>query len=192
MSGLPADLPVKRFATRGAWSRWLEAHGDAPGLWLKIAKKGSGATSISYAQALDEALCHGWIDGMKRGLDERFFLQRFTPRRPKSLWSEVNVGKVEALVAAGRMRPRGLREVEAAKRDGRWAAAYASASRMEVPEELSRALQDDAKARAFFEGLDRTNRYAFCWRVQTARKPETRVARAAKFTAMMARGEKLH
>ncbi len=192
MSAAPTDLPVRRFATEAAWERWLEAHEGSPGIWLKIAKKDGGARSISYAQALDVALCHGWIDGQKRSLDAQFFLQRFTPRRPRSLWSKVNVAKAEALVAAGRMRTSGQREVDAARQDGRWEAAYASSSRMEVPEALARALQGNAKARAFFETLDRANRYAFCWRVHTAKKPETRLARAEKFVAMMARGETLH
>lgn len=189
---LPDDLPVRRFATVAAWDKWLAAHPDAAGMWLKIAKKDSGASSISYAEALDVALCHGWIDGQKRGLDAQFFLQRFTPRRPGSVWSKINVGKVETLIQAGRMREGGLREVEAARADGRWDAAYAPASRMQVPPELEAALAASPRARAAFEQLDRSNRYAFCWRVQTAKKPETRVARAEKFVAMLLRGEKLH
>lgn len=192
MNDLPTDLPVRRFATQASWARWLEAHAQAPGLWLKIAKKGGGATSVSYAEALDVALCHGWIDGMKRALDGQFFLQRFTPRRRNSLWSKINVAKAEALIAEGRMGARGLLEIDAAKKDGRWEAAYHAASGMEVPPELAHALGRDKAAREFFESLDRTNRYAFCWRVQTAKKAETRIARAEKFVAMMARGEKLH
>ncbi|MCF7220796.1 YdeI/OmpD-associated family protein [Marilutibacter chinensis] len=191
-AALPGDLPVRRFATVAAWDRWLSTHPGAAGLWLKIAKKDGGATSIGYAEALDVALCHGWIDGQKRACDARFFLQRFTPRRPGSVWSKINVGKAEALIAAGRMREGGLREVEAARADGRWAAAYESASRMQVPAELEAALAGDPAAQAFFDQLDRTNRYAFCWRVQTAKKAETRVARAERFAAMLARGEKLH
>lgn len=187
-----ADLPAIHFEDAVAWEGWLEANGGAAGVWLKIAKKGSGIASVTYAEALDVALCHGWIDGQKKGLDERFFLQRFTPRRPRSLWSKTNIAHVERLTAAGRMRPAGLREVEAARADGRWEAAYASASSMEVPEELARALKKNRKAAAFFETLDKTNRYAFCWRVQTAKKAETREARAEKFVAMLARGEKLH
>lgn len=186
------DLPAVHFENADAWERWLEANGDATGLWLLIAKKGSGVVSVTYAEALDVALCHGWIDGQKKGVDARFFAQRFTPRRPRSLWSKINIGHVERLVVAGRMRPAGLREVEAAKADGRWDAAYASASSMEVPEELALALAKNRKASAFFETLDKTNRYAFCWRVQTAKKPETRQARAKQFVAMLAKGEKLH
>lgn len=188
----PDDLPIKRFADAAAWERWLAAHGEATGAWLKIAKKDAAVSSVSYAEALDVALCHGWIDGQKRGLDAQYFLQRFTPRRPRSLWSKINIGKVEALTAAGRMTEAGLREVETAKADGRWQAAYAAASQMEVPEELAAALAKNAKARRFFEQLDRTNRYAFCWRVHTAKKAETRMARAEKFVAMLARGEKIH
>ena len=186
------ELPVKLFKTVAAWEKWLEAHADASGAWLKIAKKDSGIVSVNYAQALDVALCHGWIDGQKRGLDEQFFLQRFTPRRPRSLWSKINIGKVEVLIADGRMQPAGLREVEAAKSDGRWEAAYHGASSMEVPAELVAALAKNRKAKAFFDTLDKTNRYSFCWRVQTAKKPETRIARAEKFVAMLAKGEKIH
>lgn len=189
---LPVDLPAVHFDDADAWERWLEANGDAAGLWLLIAKKGSGVASVSYAEALDVALCHGWIDGQKKGVDARFFAQRFTPRRSRSLWSKINIGHVERLAEAGRMRPAGLREVEAAKADGRWDAAYAGASSMEVPGELAGALAKNRKAAAFFESLDKTNRYAFCWRVQTAKKPETREARARKFVAMLAKGEKLH
>lgn len=189
---LPTDLPIRLFRDAEAWEKWLAVHAAERGLWLQIAKKGAGVASVSYAEALDVALCYGWIDGLKRACGERFFLQRFTPRRPRSVWSKINVGKAEALIAAGRMRPPGLREVEAARADGRWQAAYDGSASMEVPEELAAALAKDRKANAFFETLDRTNRYAFCWRVRTAKKPETRRARAAEFVAMLAKGEKLH
>lgn len=189
---LPTDLPIKLFKTEAAWETWLAANGDAPGVWLKIAKKDTGATSVSYSQALDVALCHGWIDGLKRSCDAQYFLQRFTPRKAKSLWSKLNIARVEKLVDAGRMRPAGLREVEAAKADGRWDAAYQSASVMDVPPEFAAALAKNAKARKAFEALDRTNRYAFCWRVHTAKKPETKAARVEKFVAMLLRGEKIH
>ncbi|HEY1140408.1 MAG TPA: YdeI/OmpD-associated family protein [Lysobacter sp.] len=168
MTTLPTDLPIKLFKTQAAWEKWLAANGDAPGAWLKIAKKDTGATSVSYSQALDVALCHGWIDGLKRSCDAQYFLQRFTPRKAKSLWSKLNIARVEKLVAAGRMQAAGAREVEAAKADGRWNAAYDAASAMEVPPELDAALKKSAKARKAFEALDRTNRYAFCWRVHTA------------------------
>lgn len=189
---LPTDLPIQLFATQAAWEKWLRVHGDDPGTWLKIAKKNQGVTSVTYAEALDVALCHGWIDGLKRACDEQYFLQRFTPRRPKSLWSKINIAKVEQLLAAERVSAAGLREIEAAKADGRWQAAYDSASNMEVPPELAAALAKKPKARKFFEQLDKTNRYAFCWRVQTAKKPETKQARVDKFVAMLERGEKIH
>jgi uncharacterized protein YdeI (YjbR/CyaY-like superfamily) len=189
---LPTDLPIKLFKTEAAWETWLAANGDAPGVWLKIAKKDTGATSVSYSEALDVALCHGWIDGLKRSCDAQYFLQRFTPRKAKSLWSKLNIARVEKLVDAGRMQPAGLREVEAAKVDGRWDAAYQSASVMDVPPEFAAALAKNAKARKAFEALDRTNRYAFCWRVHTAKKPETKAARVEKFVAMLLRGEKIH
>lgn len=189
---LPDDLPVKPFRNAAAWEKWLSAHGGGKGVWLKIAKKGSGIASVTYAEALEVALCHGWIDGQKRGCDEMFFLQRFTPRRPKSLWSKINIDHVERLVAAGRMQAAGLREVEAAKADGRWDAAYAGAAEMTVPDELAAALAKNRKAKGFFDKLDRTNRYAVCWRVHTAKKPETRAARVEKLVAMLAKGEKIH
>ncbi len=189
---LPDALPVLPFANAAAWERWLLDHPNAPGLWLKIAKKTSGIASVDYAEALDVALCHGWIDGQKRGFDAQYFLQRFTPRRSKSLWSKINIGHVERLIVAGRMRAGGLREIEAAKTDGRWAAAYDGASRMEVPEALASALAKNRAAAAFFEALDKTNRYAVCWRVQTAKTERTREARVETLVAMLARGEKLH
>jgi uncharacterized protein YdeI (YjbR/CyaY-like superfamily) len=192
MAMLPTDLPVRHFRTAVAWDRWLAAHAGATGAWLKIAKKDGGATSVSYAEAVDVALCHGWIDGLKRPCDERFFLQRFTPRRPGSLWSKINVGKAEALIAAGRMRADGLREIESARADGRWAAAYDPPSRVAPPDDLLAALAKNRKAKAFFEQIDTLNRRAVCWRVQTAKTPETRKARIASLVAMLARGEKLH
>ena len=189
---LPEDLPVRQFRNAAAWDEWLARHPGEPGAWLKIGKKGCGVATVTYEQALEVALCHGWIDGLRRGLDETFFLQRFTPRKPRSLWSKANVARVARLVDAGRMRPAGLREVEAAKADGRWQVAYEGAARMEVPSELAAALAKNRKASAFFDTLDRTNRYAFCFRVQTAVKAETRRTRVERFVAMLARGEKLH
>jgi uncharacterized protein YdeI (YjbR/CyaY-like superfamily) len=189
---LPDDLPVLPFADAAAWERWLVANAVSKGLWLKIAKKDSGIATVTYDQALEVALCHGWIDGQKRGFDGEYFLQRFTPRRPKGLWSKINIGKVERLIAEGRMRPSGLREVDAAKADGRWDAAYDGARNMQVPAELAAALAKNRKARTFFETLDKTNRYSVCWRVQTAKKPETRAKRVETLVAMLARGEKIH
>lgn len=192
MAELPTDLPVRHFRSAAAWEAWLGRHPGAAGMWLKIAKRDSGIPSVSYAEALDVALCHGWIDGLRKSLDARFFLQRFTPRKPRSLWSRINVDKATRLIEAGRMQPAGMRQVDAAKADGRWQAAYESASRMEVPPVLAALLARNRKAMAFFEQLDKTNRYAFCWRVHTAVKPETKQARAQKFVAMLARGEKIH
>lgn len=189
---MPDDLPIKHFKDQKAWEKWLAANADGKGIWLRIAKKDSGIASVNYAEALEVALCHGWIDGQKRGHDEQFFLQRFTPRRPRSLWSRINIAHVERLIAAGRMQVNGLREIEAARADGRWDAAYQSFSGVEVPVELAEALKKNRKAKAFFDQLDKTNRYSFCWRVHTARKVETRVARARKFVEMLARGEKIH
>jgi uncharacterized protein YdeI (YjbR/CyaY-like superfamily) len=189
---MPDDLPIQHFKDQKAWEKWLSANAGAKGIWLQIAKKDSGIASVNYAQALEVALCHGWIDGQKRGYDEQFFLQRFTPRRPRSLWSKINIDHAERLIAADRMRPGGLREIEAAKADGRWEAAYHSFSSMEVPIELAAALGRNKTAKAFFDQLDKTNRYSFCWRVHTAKKLETRVARAEKFVEMLAKGEKIH
>ncbi len=186
------DLPIKLFRDAAAWERWLAAHPASSGLWLRIAKKDAGLASVSYAEAIEVALCHGWIDGQRRAFDERSFLQRFTPRRPRSLWSKINVCKAEALIVAGRMRAGGLREIESARADGRWEAAYAGPAAMEVHPELAAALARNRKANAFFQTLDRTNRYAVCWRVQTAKKPETRASRIEKLIAMLARGEKIH
>ena len=186
------ELPIEHFMDAAAWERWLEQHPESTGVWLKIAKKDSGVASVSYSEALDVALCHGWIDGQKKGYDAQCFLQRFTPRRARSTWSKINVARIESLVAAGRMRPAGLREVEAARADGRWDAAYDGAKSMAVPAGLAKALAKNRKAKAFFDTLDKTNRYAVCWRVQTAVKPETRQARVEKLVAMLARGEKIH
>jgi uncharacterized protein YdeI (YjbR/CyaY-like superfamily) len=189
---MPDDLPIQHFEDQKTWEKWLVANAGGKGIWLQIAKKDSGIASVNYAQALEVALCHGWIDGQKRGYDEKFFLQRFTPRRPRSLWSKINIDLAERLIAAGRMRSGGLREIEAAKADGRWEAAYHSFSNMEVPVELAAALKKNKQAQAFFDQLDKTNRYSFCWRVHTAKKPETRLARAEKFVEMLAKGEKIH
>ena len=187
------DLPTLLFATPADLEAWLEQHGaSSPGLWLKIAKKGSGVESVDYAQALELALCFGWIDSQKRGLDERHFLQRFTPRRPRGKWSLINREKAEGLIDAGAMRPAGLAEVEAAKADGRWEAAYAGQRTAEVPEDLQTELDRNEAAREFFATLDSANRYAILYRLQEAKKPETRERRLRKFVAMLERGEKVH
>ena len=185
--------PMLAFPDPAAWEKWLAAeHTGASGLWLKLAKKGCPHPTVSYAEALDIALCFGWIDGQKRPLDDDYWLQRFTPRKPKGKWSKINRGKAEALIADGRMRPTGLREVEAAKADGRWDAAYEGQSTATVPDDLRQALDADADAAAFFATLDRGNRYAILYRVQEAKKPETRAARIAKFVAMLHDHQTVH
>jgi uncharacterized protein YdeI (YjbR/CyaY-like superfamily) len=187
------DLPVLLFASKEELEAWLEEnHDGAEGLWLKIAKKGSGLESVGYAEGLELALCFGWIDSQKRGFDESFFLQRFTPRRPRGKWSQINRAKVEELIAAGAMRPAGLAEVEAAKADGRWDAAYAGQGAATVPDDLRRELDRNKAAGEFFATLDSANRYAILYRLQEAKKPETREKRLRKFVAMLERGEKVH
>jgi uncharacterized protein YdeI (YjbR/CyaY-like superfamily) len=187
------DLPVLLFSTPSECEAWFEeSHAESDGFWLKIAKKGSGGTSISYAEGLELALCFGWIDSQKRGLDEKFFLQRFTPRRPRGRWSKINREKVEALLERGAMRPAGLAEVEAAKADGRWEAAYEGARTAKVPADLQRELDHSEAAREFFATLDSSNRYAVIYRLNDAKKPETRERRLRKFVAMLERGEKIH
>jgi len=185
--------PILLFADAGEWQRWLAAqHARSPGIWVRLSKKGAETPSVSYAEALEEAICYGWIDAQKRPQSQYFWLQRFTPRGPKSIWSKRNREKADALIAARRMQPAGLRQVERARQDGRWQSAYDSPRTAEVPDDLAAALARNAKARAFFETLDRANRYAVLWRVQTAKKPETRARRIAQFVEMLARHEKLH
>jgi|SRR6476620_2898094 len=187
------ELPIRLFADPGALEAWLEkSHGTSDGVWLKIAKKGSGKRSVTYAEALELALCFGWIDSQKRSFDEQYFLQRFTPRRPRGRWSQINREKAEALIAAGRMRPAGQAEVEAAKADGRWDAAYAGQRTAEVPADLQRELDARPAAAEFFAGLDGANRYAIVYRLNDAKRPETRERRLRKFLAMLERGEKIH
>lgn len=190
----PAPEPeTLAFATPEAWEAWLAEHHATPeGIWLKFFKKGAGVATVTYAQALDVALCYGWIDGQSRGLDATSYLQRFLPRRARSTWSKINRDHVARLTTAGRMKPPGLAAVEAARADGRWDAAYDSPANATVPPELAGALAKDAAAQAAFDALDAKNRYAMVHRLQTAKKPETRAKRAAEFCAMLARGEKLH
>jgi uncharacterized protein YdeI (YjbR/CyaY-like superfamily) len=187
------DLPIVLFASPAELEGWLEeAHGDSSGLWLKIAKKGSGEASVTYAEALELALCFGWIDSQKRAFDEKFFLQRFTPRRPGGRWSRINREKAEALIDDGRMRPAGMAEVEAAQADGRWEAAYEGQRRAAVPADLQRELDARPAAREFFAGLDSANRYAILYRLEEAKRTETRERRLRKFVEMLERGEKIH
>ena len=188
------EPPVVSFADQAGWRAWLAAHhGGAPeGVWLKIAKKGSTVVSVDYPQALEVALCYGWIDGQKKGLDETHWLQRFTPRRSRSIWSKVNRDKAEALVDAGEMQPAGLAEMERAKADGRWAAAYDGQRTSTVPDDLAAALADNTLAREFFATLDSTNRYAILHRLQTAKKPETRARRLEQFIEMLTEQRRIY
>ncbi|HTX72212.1 MAG TPA: YdeI/OmpD-associated family protein [Rectinemataceae bacterium] len=189
----PSELPIKTFATAAAWETWLaERHASSAGLWLKIAKKASGIASVTYDEALDAALCFGWIDGQKKAFDDEYFLQKFTPRRPRSLWSKRNIEHVARLSAAGKMRAPGLAEVETAKRDGRFEAAYDSPSGMTVPEDFLAALEANARAKATFQSLNRANHYAIAWRLQTAKTKATRKRRFESLLAMLEKGERLH
>ena len=186
------EREVVFLATPEDFEAWLEAHGEsAAEVWVKMAKKHTGITSLEWAGAVEVALCFGWIDGQSRRIDDDWHMQRFTPRRPKSTWSKINRQKVQALTAAGRMRPAGLAEVEGAKADGRWHAAYDSPSTASVPQDLARALEDVGLTDAF-AGLSSQNRYAIVHRVQTARKPETRARRIAKYVGMLEAGETPH
>ncbi len=187
-----AELPILFFETPTAWAAWLEAPSAPAGIWLKMAKAATGIASITYAEALDVALCYGWIDSQKKGLDAQFWLQKFTPRRAGSIWSKVNCQKAEALIASGVMKPAGLREVEAAKLDGRWDAAYDSQSKITIPADLQAALDQNPTAKAFFATLKSAERYSFLFRIQTAKKPETRARNIEKFIAMLAASEKIH
>jgi uncharacterized protein YdeI (YjbR/CyaY-like superfamily) len=187
------DLPVLGFADAAALESWLaQQHASSPGVWLKIAKKGSGATGVSYQDALEVALCYGWIDGQKGALDDEYWLQRFTPRKPGSRWSKINTEKAAELIAAGRMRPAGMREVELAREDGRWDAAYAGQRSVAVPEDLERELAGNEAARAFFATLSGVNRYAILYRIADAKRAETRARRIAKYVAMLAAHETIH
>ncbi|HEY1289758.1 MAG TPA: YdeI/OmpD-associated family protein [Burkholderiales bacterium] len=189
----PDSLPIRRFASEHDWAAWLErGHARSRGLWLQIARKGANVPSVSYAEALEVALCYGWIDGQKRSQSDTFWLQKFGPRTKTGLWSRINREKALALVAAGRMRPPGMAEIQRAKADGRWKGAYDSARAAKVPEDLERALERSAKARRFFAALDRANRYAILYRLQTAKKAETRARRLADFLKMLERGRKIH
>ena len=181
-------------ADAAAWRTWLsEHHGDDVGVELVLAKKGTTEpTSLTYEQALDEALCHGWIDGQLRRRDERTFRQRFTPRRARSQWSERNVGHVERLLGEGRMQPAGLAAVQRAKADGRWEAAYPGQKAIEIPDDLARALAAEPRARANFELLSSQNRYAVLYRIHSAKRSDTRTRRIDQYVAMLARGETLH
>ncbi len=188
---VPTDLPVLAFPDQAALEEWLEAeHATAPGLYVRLAKKASGVPSVTYAELVESALCFGWIDGRSQRLDETSYLQRITPRRPRSVWSQKNVAAVEALTAAGRMRPAGLAQVEAARADGRWERAYAGPATITVPDDLAAALAADPAAQQAFDGLDGRNRYAVLHRVATAATPQTRARRIAAVVTMLAEGRR--
>lgn len=186
------DLPIVEAADQRAWRTWLEAnHGSPTGAWLKFAKKGSPTPSVSYAEAIEEALCYGWIDGQVRAYDEHFYLQRFTPRRAKSKWSQINREKATRLLADGRVRLSGLAQIDAAKSDGRWDAAYPGQSAATVPEDLQQALDQNPKAKAFFETLTGSTRYAFLYRLHNVAKPESRTKRIAAYIELLNAGQTL-
>lgn len=186
------DTPVE-CASAAAWERWLQGHhAAAAGVWLRMAKKDSGIPSVNHADALELALCYGWIDGQRKAQDDKHFLQRFTPRTPRSTWSKINRDKALKLIDQGRMQPAGLAEVERARADGRWEAAYDGQRAASVPPDLQAALDADPEAAAFFAKLDSRNRYAVLFRVQGAKKPETRARRIAQFAQMLAKGEKIY
>jgi uncharacterized protein YdeI (YjbR/CyaY-like superfamily) len=191
---MAAELPELVVRNAAAWRAWLGEHHDDPdGVWLVLAKKGTERpTSLTYDQALEEALCHGWIDGQVRRRDETTYRQRFTPRRKRSPWSKRNTGIAERLRAEGRMHPAGHAEVERAKADGRWDAAYAGPASIEVPPDLAEALAAEPRAQAMFETLNSTNRYAVLYRIATAKRADTRARRIKQFVAMLARGETVH
>jgi uncharacterized protein YdeI (YjbR/CyaY-like superfamily) len=188
-----AEMPALAFADRRAWAAWLAAeHASSDGIWVRLAKKGSGIPSVTYAEAVEVALAWGWIDGQARREDDAWYRQRFTPRRQRSLWSRINCDKALALIAAGEMQPPGLAEVERARRDGRWAAAYDSPRQAAVPDDLSTALGKNRRAATFFATLDARNRYAVLHRIQTAVRPETRARRIAQLVEMLAKSQKVH
>jgi uncharacterized protein YdeI (YjbR/CyaY-like superfamily) len=187
------ELEEVEFADQSAWERWLEEHhADSPGVWLKIAKKGCPTPTVTYPEALEVAICHGWIDGQKRGFDERFWLQRFTPRGPRSKWSQINRQKAAGLIEEGRMRPAGMVQVDAARADGRWDAAYEPQSRATVPDDLRRALDRNPAAAEFFATLAGARRYAFLYRLHNVRDPQRRAQRIADYIALLTEGRTLN
>jgi uncharacterized protein YdeI (YjbR/CyaY-like superfamily) len=189
----PVTGPVIAFESQTTWEAWLaDQDAASSGVWVKIAKQASGIPTVTFAEALESALCYGWIDGQRNRLDDRWFLQRFTPRRSRSKWSKVNRGKAEQLIDEGRMQPAGLREIERARADGRWDAAYDSPSTATVPEDLQRALDENPAAAASFAALNSQNRFAILYRIQDAKKPETRARRIEKFVAMLNEGTHLY
>lgn len=188
-----SDLLTMPFESKRKWSDWLaKQHDKSPGVWLQIAKKDAGIPTVTYEEALDVALCYGWIDGQKKGFDDKYWLQKFTPRGPKSIWSKINTEKGERLIASGEMKTAGLKAIELAKQDGRWDAAYASQKNISVPEDFQAMLDKNKKAKTFFASLNSVNRYAILFRIHNTKKPETRAKRIQQFMEMLERGEKIH
>ncbi|MCP1308652.1 YdeI/OmpD-associated family protein [Paenibacillus tyrfis] len=193
MSKKESELPILLFADQPSWEAWLEQnHAASAGVRLRLAKKQADVVTLTYQEALESALCYGWIDSRKEAYDESTWLQRFTPRGVKSIWSKVNKDKAEALIASGRMQPPGLRAIEAAKQNGQWDKAYESQSRATVPDDLQSELNRNPQAKAFFESLDKQNRFAVLFRIHSAKKAETRAKRIQQFVAMLERGEKIY
>jgi len=193
MTEILSGLPVIHFADSKALEAWFAAQGSgSPGVWIKFVKKAAAGAALTKAQAIDAALCHGWIDGRLQKYDDRHWLVRFTPRKPRSNWSAINRKRALELIGEGRMCPAGLAQIEAARADGRWDSAYAPASRAEVPGDFKQALDENPKAAAFFASLDRRNRYAVLYRIDIVKKAETRNRKIAEFVAMLARGERIH
>ena len=185
--------PIHDFESQREWEKWLDKnHGTSSGIWLRIARTASGIESVTYAEAVESALCYGWIDGHKRPHSDTAWLQRFTPRRPRSMWSQINREKALALIEAGRMKAPGLEEVERAKADGRWDAAYGSPSALTTDPDFQKALNKSPRAKKFFKTISAANRYAILWRIQTAKKPETRERRIREYVAKLEKGETLH
>ncbi|HWS00069.1 MAG TPA: YdeI/OmpD-associated family protein [Prolixibacteraceae bacterium] len=192
-SGKKTELPIIPFSSQEEWEKWLEAnHAISDGIWLQIYKKGSGIPSVVYSEALDEALCYGWIDGQLKSGDEKFYLQRFTPRRPRSTWSKRNIEHVARLEQQGKMKSSGWKAIEKAKADGRWENAYDSQANFKVPEDLLEELSKNQKSLEFFESLNKLNRYAICWRIQSAKNPVIRTKRMKMILEMLTKGEKFH
>ena len=187
------DLLILPFANKKKWTEWLaKQHSKSAGVWLKLAKKDSGIASVTYDEAVESALCYGWIDGQKKGFDDKYWLQKFTPRRAKSIWSKINTEKAVRLIKNGAMKPAGLKAIEAAKIDGRWANAYESPKNISIPQDFQSALDKNKKAKDWFDMLNRTNRYVILSRILTAKKAETRAKRIRQFIEMLEKNEKIY
>jgi len=191
--GAPADFPIVSFKSQKEWHRWLDNnHSKLNGVWLRFFKKDSGVKSVNYAEAVDEALCYGWIDGHSKKFDTDSWIQKYTPRRTRSIWSKRNIENILRLKKEGRMKPTGIKAAEEAKTDGRWEKAYDSPAKMKVPEDFLKALSKNKKALAFFNSLNKTNMFAITWRLQTAKKTETRKKRMKAILEMLSKEEKFH